>query len=723
MQRWTGFMIGPHRTFPVLALLLCLSARLGAQVPAAKPESAAVAEARALEARLPAPKLSPKASFELSPERQARLKKYLPDTLRQLSQRETLHLLVLGGAEVLELWSEDQKLPVMQTFPAAFARELAAQFFFTGGVRDAADEGLNSVLSPGITLRTLARAGGTVLDAAPILASTARQSPVDLVMICYGQAEAASGMSPVTFVRAMRQAVAAAHEMGAEVMLCAPWLGMSAQAETSLGIACPLADALRELAEDEGVLFVDLSDLSRIFDLPPTDAKDEGLLFERVAGTYRGFFHEAAGGRFQPRASLHARLGSLIVRDMLDGPAPQPWALGDMTAAWQKDGAELELRFAAINGSKDRLDLTVLPLIAGGWKPVTAHPQVSLPADARQTLTFQYARQTVDAGPVQESEVRLPVLIIAGKQVRVETLRAPVQPVTIVWALETLFNQESRFTAVCQIVNHSRSDTRGIWEAELLGRTLRGKFDLKPGATQPLDLSFDLNADAPPTQTAALKLTVKGDGLQLSSTRQTTLTRNLGLNAAVPLTGDKGAKGDVTLRAQADAKRLTLTCELRGPGLLLDVNTPGTAAWQIEANMDARSYGKRLEPGSTSAVRATGGAVPGKGVVHELTAWAFGTGYAAGFSPQQFDAELSSAGPDSHQITLILPRTYLYLHEWALGNGNSQLGINVRLTLNTAEGYRTWTLSPTTKPAEDVESLSILELTDKPTQRVTVDVH
>ena len=713
-------MIGFQRTLSFPLLLACLYANMQMTLAA---QPSALTDARALEARLPTPKLTPKFSFDLSPQRQERLQKLLPDTLRQLSQRETLHLLVLGGAEALEIWNEADKTQPLQTYPAVFARDLAAQFFYTGGVREAGKPALDSLLSPSITIRSLTRAGGSVLEAAAILDSTARQSPVDLVMLCYGQAEAQAGMSPVTFLGGIRHAIEAAHKIDAEVILCAPWLPMSAQAELALGSARSLADALQEFVADEGVMVVDLGDLSRLLELPMNDAKDEGLVFERVATVYRGFFHETAEGRLQPRASLHQQLGSLLFKEMLDGPKKLAWSLTDSSAVWQKDGAGLELGCTVKNDTKQRLDLTLLPLIGSGWKPMKAQPQMSLPAGARQTVTLQYARHNSDTAPVQESVVRLPVLVIAGGQARVETLRAAVQPLAVVWELATLFNQEKRYTVGCQIVNTSSTETRGIWEADFLGQTVHGKFDLKPGATQPLDLSFDLKAEMPPVQTAPLKLVLKGDGLTLTSTRQVTLTRNLGLNSPVSLSAEADTQGDVTLRAQADATRLNLTCELQGSAVLLDANSPGTAAWQIEANVDARSYGKRLESGCTAPIRATGSAVAGKGHVHDIPAWAFGTGYAAGFDAKEIQATLNVSAANTQQVILSLPRTYLYLHEWALSNGNSQLGLNVRLTLNTAQGYRTWTLSPTTKPADDIESLSVLELTDKPTERVTVDVH
>jgi hypothetical protein len=65
-----------------------------------------------------------------------------------------------------------------------------------------------------------------------------------------------------------------------------------------------------------------------------------------------------------------------------------------------------------------------------------------------------------------------------------------------------------------------------------------------------------------------------------------------------------------------------------------------------------------------------------------------------------------------------LPRSYLYDHEWALNNGNSQLGVN--FTLRAAG--RSLFLTSSERHPDDAESLTVLELTDKPTQRATIKV-
>lgn len=716
-------MIGCYRTLFLLTVLTTAHAQTPAQkpAPAVKPESAAIQEAKALEARLPAPTIESKENFEISPAQKARLEKFLPETFRRLTQREPLHLLVLSAGDTLGMWSEDGKAQMDDTFPAVFARQLAAQFYYTAGVSLAGLPKLASEVNPGLSLRFLQRAEGGVLDAVSVLASTARQAPVDLVIFCYGQAEAEAGMSAVAFAGAVRRGIAAAQELGAEVILCAPWLSVAERAEFVLGTARPLADRLLDLADDEGVMCLDPGDFSRLLSSSPgTDQKDAGVLFDRFISVYRGFFHQDADGRFQPRRSLHQRLGMTAFQEFLDGPGKSPWSVSEVTPLWQKNGAELSVNVTVVNDSAERLDLTMLPLIAGGWKPLAANPEVSLPVGGRKTLTLKYARGSEAALAMEESELRLPLLMLSEKSARIETLRAPVQPVAILWTKETFFNQEKTFSPVCQILNTGGAAARGSWEATFLGKTLQGRFELAAGATQPLDLNFDLPAES--VTEVPLMLTLKTESLSLQNSLAVTISRNLGLSQPVALTAPAGVPGRISFRAEADAAHLRLICDLQGPELLVDAAAAGSPGWQLDLNLDARSYGKRLEPGSTGTIRVTGSSASGAGRTHGLGAWAFGSGYAAEFSPKEITATLASPGTDAHQLTLSLPRSYLYLHEWALDNGNSQFGLNVRLILHTSQGYKTWTLHPTSKPAESIDALSVLELTTAPTARMTVDL-
>jgi len=716
-------MIGPRRTLLTALGFFILASAWSAPLPPMKKDADLSAKARALEHRLPAPKLARKETFDLSPVRAERLSQRLPQMFRRAAQREPLHLVVLGNAGAFQMKPEEGKTTLMDSFPGIFARELASQFFYTGGVHEAGPKDDSLALNPGITLRMLEGSTGNIQEAAAILGSTARQAPVNLVLLCYGQDEALAGMSPVTFVNGVKQAVDAAEQIGAEVILCSPWLPMSGKPEVSLAVSRSLADAVSELAEKEGLVYADLGDLSRLLELPVNEGKDEGLIFERFMTAYRGFFYETDEGNFLPRASFHQRLGAALMKGMMDGASACSFSLTEISASWSKKGRGLELQATLINGSQERLNLTLLPLIAAGWKPLSAQPQVSLPAGGRQAILLSYSAADGQSAAMQEADVRLPVLMISGSHARVLTMRSPMKPLSVVWGMETLFNQEKRLNPTCQIINTTQTDQRGEWVATFRNQKQEGRYDLKAGATQPLDLGFDLAAVDPSVQVDDLKLTLAGESFRLEQTHEMTVTQNLGLKQSVALTTGKDAPGSAHLRVEADAKTLTFIVDLQGAGLLLSTASKTAAAWQMEVCLDARSYGKRLESGSTAPITVTGSAQAGPGHFQAISPWAFGTGYAANFDSEKFQAALSSQGSERHEIRLTLPRSYLYLHEWALDNGNSQLGLSVNLTLNTASGYRTWSLNPTTKQVGDVESLVVLELSEKSTGRFTVDVH
>jgi hypothetical protein len=161
--------------------------------------------------------------------------------------------------------------------------------------------------------------------------------------------------------------------------------------------------------------------------------------------------------------------------------------------------------------------------------------------------------------------------------------------------------------------------------------------------------------------------------------------------------------------------KLFLTLELTGVDLVDDA---AGKAFTCLLNLDARSYGQRLTPGATAALRISGKAGDGAAEIAPIDPWAFGSGYAAEFDVKEIQAVLSSSASGGRRLTITLPKSYLYRHEWALENGNSQLGINVRLSGGGLEYF----LTRSTRQGDDAESLSVLELTEKPTRRWTVRV-
>jgi hypothetical protein len=100
------------------------------------------------------------------------------------------------------------------------------------------------------------------------------------------------------------------------------------------------------------------------------------------------------------------------------------------------------------------------------------------------------------------------------------------------------------------------------------------------------------------------------------------------------------------------------------------------------------------------------------------------------YDESQIKAKLSSRPDGARRLTITLPRSYLYLHEWAMGNGNSELGINTTLGLwqpGEAAGapgnVLNFTLTSNGRHRDDAESLAALELVDKSTGRWTVRIY
>ncbi len=680
---------------------LFLAASLAAQ-PALEQQQRA---ARELEARLPKPAADATGgTVALTAARQERLQKLLPASWRKLSQREPFHLLVLGDAQ--PVWSE-----VKEREPACaelFAQQLASLFFYTGGVRQA---GQPAIGGPAIVLRDLS--GGGSLEAAAILASSARQAPVDLVLLCTGQTEAETGLSPVRLTQAVDAAVAAARELGAEVLLTASWPGVSAASEQALGRGRPHADALAEFAADHDLPFADLGRLTDLLQLPESEAPlDEAQLFAELEQLYRGFFHDTGNG-FLPRPALHRRLASLLIDELLDGPPARPWQLEAGSATLNAEATRLELACTVHNPGREVLQLTALPLPAGNWRPVAAQSRQSLAPGSRANLHFSYSRPT--PARLDEAQARLPLLLHGAGQLENAVVRAAWHPLAVVWGLETFFNQEQFVAPACTLTNAGDTALSGRWQAEYAGQRLQGDYQLAPGASQALDLRLDI-AKAPPA--AELVLTLEGD-VRLTQRRRLWVTPNLAVSADRPLHAEPAElAGKASLQVQATKTSLSLLIDLTEAALLDDAGS--SPAWRLDLNLDARSYGKRLEGGTTATLSASGGAVDGPARVRDVPPWAFGTGYAASFDTTAIQAALTTRADGRRQIRLTLPRSYLYLHEWALDNGNSQLGLDVRLLL---QGGRTaFHLSPSRKAAEDADSLVVLELASTATRRFTVSV-
>lgn len=687
----------------------------------AKPDLATLqAAARAAEAKLPTPAAQTHAYFDLAPAQRERWQQFLPRTLERLDRREPVQILVLGDA-IMETGTKEPAPdgdPLLQSFAGVFAKSLANQFYYTGGVRVLrAGSKLRSkesmVLGPEIQLRPVFTS--SIVSAASALATAGFQGRPHMVLLAHGLTDGVRGTPLADVHAALRGVRDQARAQGAELIVAGPILEVAEPEETSLALTRGVSSLMRGFCTAEKLLFSDLGDLSRLVQ-PAADASQAHLQFPAVVQQYESFLSPAAAGKIAlPSALMHDVLGRILFEDVMHGAPVMPWRLGTPAASLQGQG-KMTLEFEISNTLTDELRLTMLPLVPPGFRLKDAnHVELRLPPNGATTAVVDYALTDTQHLPLKDGRVRLPVLFIAGKTARIEELVAPLQPFSAGWNVRTAFNVEKEFNPEAEIENSSGKALSAAWEATWAGKKQDGKASLDASGAELLKLTLPMPLDekAPFRQRQPLNFAVSAGNTRQIFDRYVELVRNFGLKEAVPLTAADSQASGVTLRADADSMKLFLTIDLGGVDLVDDAQGRG---YELLLNLDARSYGQRLTPGATAALRITGKAADGEAQVHDIAPWAFGNGYASMFDPSEIGATLTSSPSGARRITLMVPKSYLYLHEWALGNGNSELGINVRLN----GGGRDYFLTRSTRHPDDAEGLAVLELTDKPTRRWTV---
>ena len=691
-------------------------------------------------------------SFDLTPEQIASFKAKLPKAYQKLSQRKPFHVVAMGDSIVEMFGYDEDDQNWIKGYPARFAEQLARQFFYTGGVRlikpsKGKEEKNMPHRGKEITLRNLGRGGKLSIHAMQALSTYGLETPPDLVLVSFGINDATLGLDLGVYAKAFQDVVATVRASGGEVILLGPTLIVGDPAEMDLAKTRAYCDTLREVAEDSGAFFVDLGDLTNLVKVPE-EAPGPAGVFASVVESYRRYFdHTKAVDWVHPRPALHEKLGRQIYRELIDGRTVVPWELGK-GEIMMVDGKTMEMKVTVRNRGKAKAKTVILPLVTAAWKPTDATAEMELAPGEVKELLIHYARRDEGGGvnpmPSHEPMLRMPLMVNMGELVRIEDVRATLKPVVLLWKVETLFNQEKAYLPANLLTNTSGAAIAGVWQAAWMGQEIKGDFKLEAGGQMELPLKFklpDAHAGQPFNQKTGLSVLITVDGKVLRFDRGVDLTQNFGLKDVVamrlsdakqsPMTPELGARGrSVTLKADADNEMLFLTFDLRGVDLKDD---PATGmSWVATVNLDARSYGKRLNRGVTDTLRINGKAADGPATVGSIPPWAFGTGYAAVFDEAQVKAVVSSGSEGSRRLTISLPRSYLYLHEWALGNGNSELGINATFSFwqEPVPGVSAGGFGGDgqfnllfNRHRDDAEGCAALELTAEPTQRWTLSLY
>ena len=666
------------------------------------------------ETRLPAAQSTPQNYFEITDAQRQRLTKLLPRTLLKLTRRERVHVVVLGDSMLAGARASGDADPLLAAFPGIFAKQLCNQFYFTGGVRIARPGSTYApkerrVMGPEIVLQPVE--ASSMVQAAAALTSEGFRGLPDLVIVALGFEDALSGTPLSDVASGLRGVIGAAKAKKIEMLVTGPMLQAAEPAEASLAITRGVASVLTEVCAEENVLFSDLGDLSRLI-APPPDLAEAYRSFPVLARQYQSrLLAEPEGSVSLANTELHQAMGEILFQDLMDGVPAVPWQVQNVTGKSMGTG-KFQLSAEVKNNGKTPLRLTLLPLPTGQAKPQDASPELTLAAGTSQTISITYSLTAVP----DETALRLPLLVISGSTARIHDLVTPVLPMAVVVKSRTTFNHEGIFTPGLDVINDGKDKVTGTWNLEYNGQKHTGKLDLAPEAHDTPEVKLDLSvkADSPVRQARPLTFQIDVGGQKHDFSRQVEIVRNLGLKQEIPLIAVDGRETAAKLKFDADGQKFFVTCELHG----LDLVDDSGMAFDATLHLDARRYGQRLTPGATAGIRIYGKAADGDAKVEKLPVWTFGTGYAANYDEKEIKATLSSTPDGLRRLTIALPRSYLYDHEWALNNGNSQLGVN--FTLRAAG--RSLFLTSSSRHPDDAEALAVLELTDKPTPRATVRV-
>ena len=746
--------------------------------------------------------------YALTPEQDARLRKYLPRTYEKLAKRNPVHVVTMGDSVMGMYGYGPEYNNSLLSYQSIFLSELSDQFYYPGGVRLVGAsknqaEKLQDILGLEITLQNLSRGGKLLLHALQPLTTQAFENKPDLVIVSYGINDATVNYSLDSYRRLLEQIVTMVKANNADLLLFGPTLIVDDPPEETLARNRPYTNIMRDVAEANGVWYCDLGDLSWLIKLDDRNAhlkdaikeaakkkeqqadaanthaddsaqtqtsapvagpapspvvsplmeqidpdpdKKAAKLFSSVVQDYRTHFnHGSVIDWIHPDAEFHRFLGKRVYRELLNGKKTLPWSVSAPTLVM--DGTkQCLLTYKLENTSETEQSITILPLVTRYWNPQAAPTQVILKPGKKSEVSITWIPRNentfLEGMPAGSPQICFSIMHANAETVHIDDLTPIVEPVSVLWNTGAQFNLENNVELQARILNTSRQELKGKWEASLLDQKWSGDISVPVGESAVAKLPFNLPNGADARLRNNIHFTVTLDGQAYRFDRNVELTRNMGLKediALVPMENfgagkdlnpklpDASTRG-VRFRADADANALYLTWDIFGINL---VDPAGNlTAILADTNLDARSYGKRLGMGATDAFRIAGAAADGDLRVGSIQPWAFGTGYGMSFDSKKVQAKLVSRPDGSRRVTVALPRAYLYLHEWKIGNGNSQLGINTAFSVWQKDedspqggGYESFVISAGAFQRDDAEALDVLELTDKPTRRWTLRLY
>lgn len=678
---------------------------------------------------------------ELSPAQKANFEKWLPHTFKRLQRRLPVHIVAIGDSVTRYMSYDDKRENSHYAYHGVFAAKLANEFFYTGGVRDILptkghEPKLEKTLGPELTLENLGMNGRNSLHALSRITTDAMVNQPDLVIINFGINDALTKIKLATYVKAIDRSVRYVKSTGADVMLLGPSHTMREANLRELAMTRPYSGAMRELAERLGVFYFDLADVTmRAPGTPGAESPQQALT--SILESYREqcFDHgpENVDG-LHPCGKAHQLMGAAIFDALRDGREPEPYRLGGFLSLVGEGEAVLEFKLKNLEQAPAKGRLLLMPV--AGMQPEQESVSFELAAGKGQIFKVVYRPRggTAFDFPADSPRVFAPMIITDTARSYSPVFAAAVLPLGVVWNSGLIDGAKGNFEVKCALVATGTTAVDGSYQASWRGQSSVGKFTLQPNGRETLSLGFDLPGAAdPPAVRGDLVLTLELGGQKLRFVRGMEASRNIGLGEDVELLnpskyqkGEEAHDGRVKFNAQADAKKLVLNFDTEGFGLDGDDQNPAAV---LEFQLDARGYGKRRKFGFVDFARVKFDNSGKAERLSELRPAVFGEWYDRALDNNELAASSTVLSDGRRRFSVSIPRSYLYRHEYALGNGNSLFGINAVLSFAKASqpedpypADRRFVLVDSGLSRHSAESLTVLELAPKSTGRWSVRI-
>ncbi len=670
-------------------------------------------------------KPAPGQSVILEPFEREALSQYFPKVLEKLDARQPVHVVFLGDTAVFESLEDGS--------PGAgelFLRHLAARFYYAEGVHRLEDGVYPFLLGPHFTFEVLGARGNTVFHINQRATTDALVNDPSLAVLFSGPADAAAGVDAERFGTAIVKAVGELGTGGMDCLVLEPLALSSGEGRFGevLGQVWPLVRELRErfgtaagAGEAESVLFDTNTALlpDRLVFGSPEDLgyveedlrsrlverlTEEGALtrlgHEQLA---RALFETATGAGFKATEGLRLEWR---------GATAGRWQWSVTTAAEEGPGGFL------------------FPGWLGDWKP--RQPAYGFPAASGEgwpvTVVWEQAPGRQEGAPSPEVLRRVPYLAADGPNLTLGELINPggTGPPRVQPAFAGNVPGQLEWTVLS-----GEGPASPGWKMAAVSAPWSNPFNIAPAAGREGAwlLSFPEGEE---TVRIGGELTLTGGSGAAVWRRDFSGMRNLGLGQKVRLLPDDpealgSAESDgliepaVTFSAEADARELRLFFDLRRVDL---AEQPDGPVMELRLGLDARSYGDRIGAGYLGTLVFEGDGGEGPLSVGALEMAVFGDGYARLPRGAGLQGSFGGRPNGDKRLTVVIRREVFYRHDWTLGNGNSQVGIRAELNLRLPEREEPLRLRllPTGRHWNDAEGVAVLELTERPTNRWTVQV-